>query len=179
MKVQHVDAVAHPAEAVRIAAEALLDGRVVVLPTDTVYGVAALPTDRGAVDELFIRKGRPADMLLAVLVADPDQARALAAPGTLPEALDALWPGPLTVVVERAAGADLHLGATSDTVGIRCPDHDLVRALAARVGPLATTSANRTGRPSPQLCGCAEQRILVPRPRRRGEPPGSQRCREP
>ena len=69
MKVQHVDAVAHPAEAVRIAAEALLDGRVVVLPTDTVYGVAALPTDRGAVDELFIRKGRPADMLLAVLVA--------------------------------------------------------------------------------------------------------------
>ena len=145
-----LDAVADPVGAVAAAAAELRTGRHVVLPTDTVYGVAALPHDADAVAGLFDRKGRDAAKSVAVLVADPAQARALADADL--DALAGLWPGPLTVVVRRAADAVLHLGPEAEalgTVGLRCPDHDLVRALAAEVGPLATTSANRSGEPSP------------------------------
>ncbi len=87
---------------------------------------------------------------MAVLVADTRQAAGLTDADL--DVLVDLWPGPLTVVVNRAAGVELHLGPGAghlDTVGLRCPDHDLVRALADEVGPLATTSANRSGEPSP------------------------------
>ena len=136
---QVVDAVADPAGAVATAAAELRAGRPVVLPTDTVYGVAVPAADAAAVGDVFERKGRDGAKPMAVLVADTRQAAGL-------------WPGPLTVVVNRAAGVELHLGPGAghlDTVGLRCPDHDLVRALAAEVGPLATTSANRAGEPSP------------------------------
>jgi tRNA threonylcarbamoyl adenosine modification protein (Sua5/YciO/YrdC/YwlC family) len=82
-------------------------------------------------------------MPIAVLVADPDQAWSLVA-GAVPDAARRLaarlWPGPLTLVLPAVAGG---------TIGVRCPDHDLVRRLARRVGPLPTTSANRHGAPTP------------------------------
>ena len=59
------------------------------------------------------------------------------------------WPGPLTLVLPRRAGVDLHLGEPAHTIGLRVPDHELVRAVAERVGPIATTSANRHGEPTP------------------------------
>ena len=125
-----------------------------VLPTETVYGVAAVATDPDAVEEVFVRKGRPSERLVAVLVADVDQARSLAEVDDRFERLAAaVWPGPLTMVVPRRPDAGLTLGLTADegpaTVGMRCPDHDLVRAIAAEVGPIATTSANRSGEPTP------------------------------
>jgi L-threonylcarbamoyladenylate synthase len=122
------------------AAAALLAGRAVVLPTDTVYGVAALPAHE---DELRRLKGRPESVPIAVLVADATQAEVAAgAPLTPLGALlaAAFWPGPLTIVLPTATGS---------TLGVRCPDHDFVRALAAAAGPLATTSANRHGAPTP------------------------------
>ncbi len=133
-------------------AEVLEAGGVVLLPTDTVYGLAALPGDRAATNRLFDLKGRTEDMPLAVLCADLTQALSLADTAVV-EALAKVgvrwWPGPLTVVVPRRSGLRLHLGEPSTTVGLRVPDHDIVRAVAARVGPIAATSANRHGLPTP------------------------------
>ena len=133
-------------------AAALRDGGVVLLPTDTVYGLAVATSVPGAVAQLFTLKGRERDVPIAVLVADAEQAWSLAAP-PVPEGALRLaarwWPGPLTLVVGRAAGWDVDLGGPGGTVGVRCPDHGLVRELCRAVGPLATTSANRHGQPTP------------------------------
>ena len=133
-----------PAGAVDAAVACLRAGGVVVLPTETVYGVAALADNSSAVEELFVRKGRPADRRVAVLVADLDQARSLAVVDGRTIALaEMAWPGPLTMVLPTAPGSD------EATVGVRCPDHALVQAVATSVGPIATTSANRSGDPTP------------------------------
>jgi L-threonylcarbamoyladenylate synthase len=127
---------------------ALEAGEAVVLPTDTVYGLAALAADHEATAKLFAIKGRTADVPVAVLCADAEQALALAeGGGDAPVRAVAArwWPGAVTLVVRRAAHVDLHLGEPRHTIGLRVPDHDLVRAVAARVGPIATTSANLTG----------------------------------
>ena len=131
---------------------ALRAGGAVVLPTDTVYGLAALPADRAATDRLFTLKGRRADVPVAVLCTDAAQALALAEPAAA-AAVEATagrwWPGPLTIVVQRRAGVGLHLGEPEATIGLRVPDHPLVKAITALVGPMATTSANRHGQPTP------------------------------
>lgn len=133
-----------PAGAVDAAVACLRAGGVVVLPTETVYGVAAIADNSSAVEELFVRKGRPADRRVAVLVADLDQARSLAVVDGRTIALaEVAWPGPLTMVLPTAPGSD------EATVGVRCPDHALVQAVAMSVGPIATTSANRSGDPTP------------------------------
>lgn len=133
-----------PAGAVDAAVACLQAGGVVVLPTETVYGVAAIADNSSAVEELFVRKGRPADRRVAVLVADLDQARSLAVVDGRTIALaEVAWPGPLTMVLPTAPGSD------EATVGVRCPDHALVQAVATSVGPIATTSANRSGDPTP------------------------------
>lgn len=123
------------------AAGVLRGGGTVVLPTDTVYGLAALPGNEHRLAEL---KGRPADMPVAVLVASREQARAVSGPWSeVAERLAARhWPGPLTLVLP---GRD----AAGRTVGVRWPSHPFVVALAAEVGPIATTSANRHGEPTP------------------------------
>lgn len=125
-----------------IVVEALLAGEVVAVPTDTVYGLVTT-LDAGA--RLFEAKQRPADVDLPVLCADREQAQSLAA-DPLPDLADR-WPGALTLVVRRAPSLAANLGAHADTVGLRVPDHPVPRELARRVGPLASTSANRHGEP--------------------------------
>lgn len=140
-----------PQAAARIA-EALRAGAAVVLPTDTVYGLAALAADPAATGRLFELKGRAAGVPLAVLCADADQALALAEAPVSPSVravADRWWPGPLTLVVPRRPGLDLHLGEPETTIGLRVPDAALVQAVAREVGPIAATSANRHGRPTP------------------------------
>ncbi|MDP1821367.1 MAG: L-threonylcarbamoyladenylate synthase [Acidimicrobiales bacterium] len=140
-----------PDGAVERVVEALLAGGVVVLPTDTVYGLVGLPGDAAAIGRIFDAKGRSADTPLAVLCADVGQASELVAPdhaGTLREMGDRWWPGPLTMVLPRRSGVDLHLGEPETTIGVRVPDDPLVQAVAARVGPVAATSANRHGEPT-------------------------------
>lgn len=149
--------------AVERAAKALLGGGLVVLPTETVYGLAALASDPAATRALFARKGRGTDVPVAVLCADAGQALALAAddvPAPAAELAAAHWPGPLTMVLRRRPGLGWALGEPTDTIGLRCPAHDLVRALAARVGPLATTSANRHGMPTPSSASEAAAQLL-------------------
>jgi tRNA threonylcarbamoyl adenosine modification protein (Sua5/YciO/YrdC/YwlC family) len=125
---------------------------VVLLPTDTVYGIAVATAVPGAVAQLFALKARERDVPIAVLVADAEQAWGLAA-APVPAAASRLaaqwWPGPLTLVVARAPGWAVDVGGDGATVGVRCPDHALVRGMCRAVGPLATTSANRHGRPTP------------------------------
>jgi tRNA threonylcarbamoyl adenosine modification protein (Sua5/YciO/YrdC/YwlC family) len=149
----------------RPAVDALRAGEVVLLPTDTVYGIAVAATLPGATARLFALKDRSEGQPVAVLVADRDQALSLVddrSPGPT-RVMDRLWPGPLTLVMRRSpAAAALELGGDPSTVGVRCPDHPFVRALAREVGPLATTSANRHGRPTPVDANGAAASLVGP-----------------
>ncbi len=141
--------------------DVLQRGGLVVLPTDTVYGLAALPTDAAAVERVFALKGRRADVPIAVLCASAGQALGLADPVAGVEAVaHQLWPGPLTLVLPRRAGVDLHLGEPVHTIGLRVPDHALVRAVAERAGPIAATSANRHGEPTPPTAAGAAASLV-------------------
>jgi L-threonylcarbamoyladenylate synthase len=133
------------------AAAVLKAGGIVALPTDTVYGIAvALDTPDG-IERLFAAKRRPPDKAISLLIADTAQAAEIGELNASARALAAaFWPGGLTLVlprrqdrVLRALGGD----ATLASVGLRVPDHDSPRALARAVGPLPTTSANRSGEP--------------------------------
>ena len=138
-----------PAGAVDAAAAVLRGGGIVGVPTDTVYGLAADPFRAGATDRLFKVKRRPRTFELPVLVADVEQAMTLAT--TVPPVAERLmarfWPGALTVVLPRRADLNADLGCDDATIGLRCPDHPVPRALCRAVGPMATTSANRHGEP--------------------------------
>jgi tRNA threonylcarbamoyl adenosine modification protein (Sua5/YciO/YrdC/YwlC family) len=125
------------------AAEAALRGdEPIVLPTDTVYGLAALASSTVAVDQIYELKDRPPSLPIALLVDSVEQARSLVEMTDFAEGLArAFWPGPLTIVLAR--------GGAGGTLGVRCPDHGFVRSLAQRVGPLAVTSANRHDAPTP------------------------------
>lgn len=134
------------------AAGILVDGGLVAIPTETVYGLAANALDEQAVAAIYRAKGRPAGNPLIVHVADAEMARTLAA--AWPAAADALaarfWPGPLTLVVPRAAAIPAIVTGGGDTVALRCPDHPLARRLIAKAGiPLAAPSANRSEAVSP------------------------------
>ena len=137
------------AEAVR----ALSDGRLVILPTETVYGLAADAGNADAVAAIFEAKGRPRFNPLIAHVADAVQAEAIAVFDARARALaEAFWPGPLTIVApvrDRDRVCDL-ARAGLDSVAVRVPGHARARALiAAFGGPVVAPSANRSGRPSP------------------------------
>src|SRR5688500_5804870 len=138
-----------PGAAAQIAA-ALRSGGVVVLPTDTLYGLVALAADPAATARLFEIKGRTGDVPLAVLCADVEHAMDLVDAPVDPSVravAERWWPGALTLVLPRRAGLHLHLGEPQSTIGLRVPDQDLVREVARQVGPLAATSANLHGAP--------------------------------
>jgi L-threonylcarbamoyladenylate synthase len=141
-------------QALDVAAEALALGELVVVPTDTVYGLAARPDVPGATDRLFQAKQRPRDLTLPVLVAGPGDARRVAWMDIAADKLAArFWPGALTMVLPRTqASMAWDLGEDRDTVGVRVPAHEVVLELLARTGPLAVTSANRSGNPTPSDC---------------------------
>lgn len=133
------------------ALRALAAGRVVGVPTDTVYGLAVDPFVAGATARLFATKRRPRRVDLPVLVADDEQAAALAAslPASARRLMDRFWPGALTIVVARRRDLAVDLGGDGTTIGLRRPDHAVAAALCAARGPLATTSANlHGGRPA-------------------------------
>lgn len=131
------------------AAELLRAGQLVAFPTDTVYGVGAPVFQPEAVAAIYIAKERPPDKAIPVLVADEADVLNVALP--LPESarrLAALWPGALTLVLPKRP--EIPPIVSSDaTVAVRIPDLDLARALLRLTGPLAATSANRSGQPSP------------------------------
>jgi len=135
--------------ALAAAERALRDGGLVVMPTETVYGIACRPDDAAATDRLFEAKARPRELNLAILTATPEDALALVAGNPFADALALrLWPGPLTMVLPRGERSlAWALGKDPASVGVRVPDLPVPRALLARTGPLAVTSANRSGEP--------------------------------
>jgi len=136
------------------AARVLATGGVVAFPTDTVYGIAVALDTPGGIERLFAAKQRPLDKAIALLIADASQASEIGEMNPAAKALaDAFWPGGLTLVLPLRADRSLPAVLMGDAtisqpkVGLRVPDHDAPRALARAVGPLPTTSANRSGEP--------------------------------
>lgn len=137
--------------AVQAAADLILQGEVVGMPTETVYGLAANALNGEAVAKIFRAKGRPQDNPLIVHIADFDQIYDLC-PAVPPQAkllAEAFWPGPLTMIVPKGDCIPVEVSCGLDTVGIRLPSHPLARDLIRAAGvPLAAPSANTSGRPS-------------------------------
>jgi L-threonylcarbamoyladenylate synthase len=137
---------------------AIRRGELVVLPTDTVYGVAADAFSPKGVEGLLAAKGRGRDMPVPVLVSSPPMLEAIAS--SLPPAAralaDAFWPGALTVVTRHTYGLAWDLGDTRGTVAVRMPDNALALDLIAETGPLAVSSANRSGAPAATTAAEAE-----------------------
>jgi L-threonylcarbamoyladenylate synthase len=132
------------------AVATLRNGGLVAYPTDTVYGLAALPTDDAAIDRLFAAKGRDVEKAVPLLIASPADLALVA--GDVPEAvrllMHAFWPGALTIVLPRAAG--FRSKALDGTVAVRVPDHPVPRELVRLLGaPITGTSANVSGGPDP------------------------------
>jgi L-threonylcarbamoyladenylate synthase len=142
---------AERAEGMVFAGSAIRRGELVVLPTDTVYGVGADAFNPTAVNLLLAVKGRGRDMPVPVLVASRQMADAVVE--QMPEAgaalAEAFWPGALTLVLRHTPHLAWDLGETRGTVAVRVPDHPIALSLIEQTGPLAVSSANRTGNPPP------------------------------
>lgn len=152
MKILSIDPGAPDAAALAPAVEALQSGGLVAFPTETVYGLGAHALDPEAVARIFAAKGRPDYNPLIVHAADAEAARALAAewPAAAERLAAAFWPGPLTLIVPRAAHVPDSVTAGLPNVAIRVPGHPVAQALLAAAGiPVAAPSANRSGEVSP------------------------------
>jgi L-threonylcarbamoyladenylate synthase len=134
----------------RLARTAIGRGELVVIPTDTVYGVAANAFDAGAVQRLLDAKGRTRQSPPPVLIGDVAALDALAenVPEAVRDLARAFWPGGLTIVLHAQPSLVWDLGETRGTVALRMPDNPVTIELLAETGPLAVSSANLTGRPS-------------------------------
>jgi tRNA threonylcarbamoyl adenosine modification protein (Sua5/YciO/YrdC/YwlC family) len=136
-------------DAISEAVAALRRGEVIAIATETVYGLAVLPTDAG-VARLIEAKHRSAEKGIQLLVDSLEQVAAVAAVGDAAARLAAaFWPGGLTIVLGRRSGVSLPegIGGGRPTLGIRLPDHDVPRALARELGPIAASSANISSEP--------------------------------
>ncbi|TDO52420.1 tRNA threonylcarbamoyl adenosine modification protein (Sua5/YciO/YrdC/YwlC family) [Kribbella sp. VKM Ac-2527] len=138
------------APAYRAAVDAIEAGDLVVLPTDTVYGLAADAFKSDAVQRLLDAKGRGRDMPPPVLISVVESLDALATdvPDTGRRLCEEFWPGPLTVICHAQGSLMWDLGDTQGTVALRVPDHENTRELLSRTGPLAVSSANKSGQPA-------------------------------
>jgi L-threonylcarbamoyladenylate synthase len=137
------------------AADALRAGDVIAIPTETVYGVAALPRQQ-SVERLIAAKQRSLDKGIQLLIDSIEQARRICLLSPAAEMLATkFWPGGLTLVLDRRPDSDLPqlLGGARATLGLRLPDHAIPRELARLLGPLAASSANVTGLPPATTAG--------------------------
>ena len=147
--------------AVEAASLAIQRGALVVLPTDTVYGLAADAFDKDSVQELLDAKGRGRDMPPPVLVSAATTLDALAVrvPTWARRLVEEFWPGALTLVCHAHSSLQWDLGDTRGTVAVRMPDHPVALEILERTGPLAVSSANLTGRPAATEADQAEEML--------------------
>jgi tRNA threonylcarbamoyl adenosine modification protein (Sua5/YciO/YrdC/YwlC family) len=136
--------------AVEAAALAVQQGELIVLPTDTVYGIGADAFDPVAVRGLLAAKGRGRNMPPPVLVSSATTLDALAVrvPAYARALVEEFWPGPLTLVCHQQSSLQWDLGDSRGTVAVRMPDDEIALAILERTGPLAVSSANKTGMPA-------------------------------
>ncbi len=141
---------ADQAHSLERAAELLRAGQLVAFPTDTVYGVGALAFNAASVAAIYVAKQRPPEKAIPILVAD--EADLLRVTASVPDAAHRLiahfWPGGLTLVLPKRPDVPEIVSADM-TLAVRIPNLNLARALMRLTGPLAATSANRSGQPSP------------------------------
>ena len=129
-----------------LAVEAINNNQVVGIPTETVYGIGVNPYSQEAVDKIFELKGRDEDKPLSILVSSYYDLHKLGIVSTIPEVVELYWPGPLTIVVETTEEFAGGVGTKNPlSIGIRVPDNKLAIELLKITGPLAVTSANRSG----------------------------------
>lgn len=140
------------------AADAIRDGKLVAIPTETVYGLGANALDATAVASIFEAKGRPADNPLIVHISDPSELETFAYPDRRAYLLaERFWPGPLTMILPKKDVVPSIVTAGLDSVAIRLPSHPIARELIRRSGcPVAAPSANVSGKPS----GTTAQHVL-------------------
>jgi tRNA threonylcarbamoyl adenosine modification protein (Sua5/YciO/YrdC/YwlC family) len=140
---------AERAEGITAAIEAVRLGRLVVMPTDTVYGIGADAFDNEAVAELVAAKGRGRDMPVPVLIGSWQTLDGLvtSVPQRTRDLVEAFWPGGLTLVVEHAPSLAWDLGDAYGTVAVRMPLHPVALDILTETGPMAVSSANLTGHP--------------------------------
>jgi tRNA threonylcarbamoyl adenosine modification protein (Sua5/YciO/YrdC/YwlC family) len=136
--------------AVEAASLAVQQGELIVLPTDTVYGLGADAFDPVAVRGLLAAKGRGRNVPPPVLVSSATTLDALAVriPGYARALVEEFWPGPLTLVCHQQSSLQWDLGDTRGTVAVRMPDDEVALSILERTGPLAVSSANKTGMPA-------------------------------
>lgn len=147
---------------VRLAAKKLADGALIVLPTDTVYGLAADALLPAAVEAVFRIKERPVDKPLPLLLADPEDVHRVAerVPSIGWLLAERFWPGGLTIVCEKSRALPDLLTAGRPGIGLRVPDHPTARAIIRALGaPVTGTSANLSGRPSARTAGEAHAQL--------------------
>ncbi len=139
-------------EGCRVAAELLVKGELVALPTETVYGLGGLASSEQAIRSVFNVKGRPADNPLILHVANSDQIESVARTNEMAHLLaEKFMPGPLTIVLSARETVPAIARAGLPTVAIRVPDHPLALDVIGQSGPIVAPSANRSGRPSPTM----------------------------
>jgi L-threonylcarbamoyladenylate synthase len=148
-------------EGMRLARAAISRGELVVIPTDTVYGVAADAFSAPAVQRLLDAKGRDRTAPPPVLVPGVATLEALAedVPEPVRALVDEFWPGGLTVILRARSTLDWDLGETRGTVALRMPSERVALELLAETGPLAVSSANKTGRPAATTAQEAEEQL--------------------
>ena len=143
------------------AAHCVSSGQLVVLPTDTVYGIGADAFDATAVADLLAAKERGRDMPVPVLVGSWHTVEGLVsyvAPRTW-DLIEAFWPGGLTLVVEQAPSLAWDLGDARGTVAVRMPLHPVAIELLEKTGPMAVSSANKSGRPPARTAQEAQEQL--------------------
>ncbi|MFD9725098.1 L-threonylcarbamoyladenylate synthase [Streptomyces sp. NPDC059072] len=141
----------------REAASAVRRGELVVLPTDTLYGIGADAFSPEAVHDLLAAKGRGRGMPTPVLIGSPNTLHGLVTDFSEQawELVDAFWPGALTLVAKHQPSLSWDLGDTQGTVAVRMPLHPVAIELLTEVGPMAVSSANISGQPAPEDCDAA------------------------
>jgi tRNA threonylcarbamoyl adenosine modification protein (Sua5/YciO/YrdC/YwlC family) len=147
--------------AVSAAGAAIERGECIVMPTDTVYGIAADAFSSAAVQRLLDAKVRGRDMPPPVLIGEPSLIRALAVeiPQQAKDLVAQHWPGPLTVICRMQPSLRMDLGDTEGTIALRVPDHALARRILRRTGPIAVSSANISGLPPAVSCEQAIEQL--------------------
>jgi len=126
----------------------IANGELIAYPTDTVYGLSSSPFDSTAIEKIFLAKGRDFNKAVAILVGSVDQIEQVTTgfSNTAQHLAARFWPGALTLVVPIAPGLPGNISPNA-TIGIRMPDHPFALSLLKSLGPLATTSANLSGKP--------------------------------
>lgn len=148
-------------EAIETAAESVAAGELVVLPTDTVYGIGADAFDDVAVQDLLRAKGRERTMPVPVLVGSWSTIDGLVSvvESRTRDLIEAFWPGGLTVIVRHIQSLSWDLGETKGTVALRMPLHPVAIELLEKTGPMAVSSANKSGQPPAQTAAEAREQL--------------------